>query len=135
MTSTTTIEQASTAQLDYFEALWGERSDAEFPREQFASRSKTDVSALIKRALTKPALPVTDEVSDQIVALSQEIGITVVVQPDRARAGRQLRDLMKRVNSKVWNEKLAQADVELDALLAGEAVAVAAAASDEDVPF
>lgn len=126
---------ASAAQLDYFEVLWAERSDAEFPREQFAQRTSTDVSALIRRAMTKPALPVSDEVSDEIVALSQALGITVVVAPDRARAGRQLRDLQKRTNSKVWNEKLAQADEELDVLLAGGAVAAAANTSDDEVPF
>ena len=127
---TQVIEQASAAQLDYYEVLWAERTDKEFPREQIAAQSKADTSAQIKRLMARPALPVTDEVSDEIVALSKQLGITVVVQPDRARAGRQLRDLQKRVNSQVWNEKLAQADEELDALLGG-----VPAPADDDLPF
>ena len=120
---------ATDEQLDYFEVLWSERTDADFDREKFAGRTSREMSALIQQAMRKPSLPVTDAVSDEIVALSQQLGITVVVQPDRARANRQLRDLRTRVNRAEWNEALKTADGELDELFAGEP------ADADDLPF
>lgn len=132
MTSTTFEKPASPPQLTYLAAIWSERSDAPFPYDAMAARTSREVSALIQTALKKAALPCTDEQGDEIVALSRELGITVVVQADRAAANRQLRDLRTKVNRKEWNAALSVADAELDSLLAGDEPA---SVDEEPVPF
>ena len=121
---------ASAAQLDFFAALWAERTDEPFDRTKFEKRTSRDLSALIRRAMQRPALPATDEQGDEIHQLAQQLGVQIVVAADRAGANRQLRDLRTKINRAEWNGALAEADAELDALLGGSTTS-----DDDGVPF
>jgi hypothetical protein len=112
-----TIEVASPASVDYLETLWCERTDNEFPRAKFAAYGQTQVSALIERVLSRPALQtISEAVLDEINELGREVGKSFAPR-DRAQAARILQQLRKDVRIRRYNDAKAEADKELDELL------------------
>lgn len=107
---------ASPASVDFLETLWSERSDLEFPREKFAAYPQIRVSALIDEVKTRPALPVTESMLDEINALSAELGKSFDVK-DRAQASRILSKLRREARIARYHAARGEASSELDELL------------------
>lgn len=117
---------ASEKSLALFERVWSERTDAPFETEKFKGRTQEQLSALINRALPRPALPPTEAQLDEIAQLCAQVELVSTqtgeithpsyVTADRAVANKQLTDLRKRVRSQNFAAAKAQADTELDEL-------------------
>jgi len=115
--------------LAFLDSLLWERADKTLADFDEAKRPKSQrqASAWIDELRARPALPVTDEQKDQIVALAAQMGETYEMPSTRDAANRIVFSLRKRLNSRLYHAEKAAAKDTLESLIGP--------VSEDAVPF
>jgi len=111
---------ATEEHVSFLELVISERFEDVPSREQLP-QGKRAVSAMIESLRKRPSLPATDSQIDELKALADSAGISVIAREDRAGVNRQLFDLRKRVNSVAWQAAKVQAEAEIEQLFGSAA--------------